>query len=256
MEPRDFNSFGSRRGNHEVMMRGTFGNIRLRNALAGGKEGNWTEHLPTGEESRASTTPRCATRPTGTPLVVLAGALYGNGSSRDWAAKGTLLLGVRAVIAKSFERIHRGNLVGMGVLPLQFLAGEGDEELGLTGREIFTITGLADLTPRQTMTVGYTCEDGSHRRVPGAGPHRRPHRAQLPPKRRDPADRAPQAQPRGIAPPIPRRRTAGAAPRLSRVPNPPNVGVGTNLLGVYQCRSEGHPGGSVRYFPQSRFSHG
>jgi aconitate hydratase len=160
VEPRDFNSFGSRRGNHEVMMRGTFGNIRLRNLLAGGKEGNWTEHLPSGEVTSiydASMRYQAA----GTPLIVLAGALYGNGSSRDWAAKGTLLLGVRAVIAKSFERIHRGNLVGMGVIPLQFLEGEGHEELGLTGRETFALTGLADLAPRQTVTVGYTREDGS-----------------------------------------------------------------------------------------------
>ena len=160
VEPRDFNSFGSRRGNHEVMMRGTFGNIRLRNVLAGGKEGNWTEHLPTGEITsiyEAAMTYQEA----GTPLVVLAGGLYGNGSSRDWAAKGTLLLGVRAVIAKSFERIHRGNLVGMGVLPLQFREGEGVDELGLTGRETFTIAGLADLEPRQVVEVSYTREDGT-----------------------------------------------------------------------------------------------
>jgi aconitate hydratase len=160
VEPREFNSFGSRRGNHEVMMRGTFGNIRLRNLLAGGKEGNWTEYLPTGEITSIY---EAAMRyqDAGTPLVVLAGGLYGNGSSRDWAAKGTLLLGVRAVIAKSFERIHRGNLVGMGVLPLQFLEGEGHEELGLTGRETFALTGLADLAPRDTVTVEYTREDGS-----------------------------------------------------------------------------------------------
>ena len=160
VEPRDFNSFGSRRGNHEVMMRGTFGNIRLRNQLAGGKEGNWTEHLPTGEITsiyEASMDYQAS----GTPLVVLAGALYGNGSSRDWAAKGTLLLGVRAVIAKSFERIHRGNLVGMGVLPLQFREGEGHEELGLTGRETFALTGLAGLAPRQEVTIDYVREDGS-----------------------------------------------------------------------------------------------
>ncbi|HMM48181.1 MAG TPA: aconitate hydratase AcnA [Miltoncostaeaceae bacterium] len=160
VSPRDFNSFGSRRGNHEVMMRGTFGNIRLRNELAGGKEGNWTEYLPTGEITSiydASMDYQAA----GTPLVVLAGALYGNGSSRDWAAKGTLLLGVRAVIAKSFERIHRGNLVGMGVLPLQFREGEGHEELGLTGRETFAIRGLADLKPREEVTVEFTREDGT-----------------------------------------------------------------------------------------------
>ena len=160
VEPRGFNSFGSRRGNHEVMMRGTFGNIRLRNALAVGKEGNWTEYLPTGDITSIYDA-SMQYQASGTPLVVLAGALYGNGSSRDWAAKGTLLLGVRAVIAKSFERIHRGNLVGMGVLPLQFHEGEGHEELGLTGRETFAITGLADLAPRQDLTIAYTREDGS-----------------------------------------------------------------------------------------------
>ena len=159
VEPRDFNSFGSRRGNHEVMMRGTFGNIRLRNALAGGKEGNWTEYLPTGEITSIYEA-SMAYQAAGTPLVVLAGALYGNGSSRDWAAKGTLLLGVRAVIAKSFERIHRGNLVGMGVLPLQFREGEGVDELGLTGRETFDIR-LTGLVPREELTVGFTREDGT-----------------------------------------------------------------------------------------------
>jgi aconitate hydratase len=162
--PRDFNSFGSRRGNHEVMMRGTFGNIRLRNALAGGKEGNWTEYLPTGEITsiyEASMEYQAA----GTPLIVLAGSLYGNGSSRDWAAKGTLLLGVRAVIAKSFERIHRGNLVGMGVLPLQYLPGESAASLDLTGRETFTIRGLAGLEPRQEIEVEVTGEDGATRTI-------------------------------------------------------------------------------------------
>jgi aconitate hydratase A / 2-methylisocitrate dehydratase len=160
VEPRDFNSFGSRRGNHEVMMRGTFGNIRLRNLLADGKEGNWTEHLPSGEVTSIYEA-SMRYQEDGTPLVVLAGSLYGNGSSRDWAAKGTLLLGVRAVIAKSFERIHRGNLIGMGVLPLQFLEGEGVDELGLTGRETFTIAGLPDLQPRQELEVGYTRDDGT-----------------------------------------------------------------------------------------------
>jgi aconitate hydratase len=160
VSPRDFNSFGSRRGNHEVMMRGTFGNIRLRNQLAGGKEGNWTEYLPTGEITSIYDA-SMDYQASGTPLIVLAGALYGNGSSRDWAAKGTLLLGVRAVIAKSFERIHRGNLVGMGVLPLQFRDGEGHEELGLTGRETFAIKGLADLKPREELTIEFTREDGT-----------------------------------------------------------------------------------------------
>ena len=160
VEPRDFNSLGSRRGNHEVMMRGTFGNIRLRNGLAGGKEGNWTVHLPSGDETSIyDAAMRYQTE--GVPLIILAGKEYGTGSSRDWAAKGTLLLGAKAVIAQSFERIHRGNLVGMGVLPLQFLPGENAESLGLTGRELFSISGLATLAPRQTLTVDYTREDAS-----------------------------------------------------------------------------------------------
>jgi aconitate hydratase len=142
------------------MMRGTFGNIRLRNALADGKEGNWTNYLPDGELISIYDA-SMKYQASGTPLVVLAGAEYGTGSSRDWAAKGTLLLGVKAVIAKSFERIHRGNLVGMGVLPLEFLPGQGIEELGLTGREAFSIPGLTMLAPRQALTVEYTREDGS-----------------------------------------------------------------------------------------------
>ena len=157
---RDFNSFGSRRGNHEVMVRGTFGNIRLRNRLAEGKEGNWTKHLPTGEIVPIFDAAE-RYRDAGTPLVVLAGTEYGSGSSRDWAAKGTLLLGVKAVIAQSFERIHRGNLVGMGVLPLQFLEGESVDTLGLDGSETFTIVGAESLQPRQTLTVEWTREDGA-----------------------------------------------------------------------------------------------
>ena len=160
VHPKDFNSFGSRRGNHEVMMRGTFGNIRLRNTLADGKEGNWTTYFPTGEITSIYDA-SIQYQEAGTPLVVLAGAEYGTGSSRDWAAKGTLLLGVKAVIAKSFERIHRGNLVGMGVLPLQFLPGQGITELGLSGRETFSIPGLIALEPRQKLSVNYTREDGS-----------------------------------------------------------------------------------------------
>jgi aconitase A len=159
--PRDFNTYGARRGNHEVMMRGTFGNTRLKNALADGKEGFWTRHLPDGE---IMTIYDAAMQyiAEGTPLVVLAGKDYGMGSSRDWAAKGTLLLGVRAVIAESFERIHRSNLVGMGVLPLQFLEGQNRASLGLTGREAFTITGVAeDLTPGKLITVTATRDDGT-----------------------------------------------------------------------------------------------
>jgi aconitate hydratase len=143
VEPRDFNSYGSRRGNHEVMMRGTFANIRLRNLLAPGTEGGVTLHLPDGEEMPIyDAAMRYAQE--NVPLVVLAGKEYGSGSSRDWAAKGTLLLGVRAVIAQSFERIHRSNLVGMGVLPLQLADGDSVESLGLTGQEEFEITGVAD----------------------------------------------------------------------------------------------------------------
>ncbi len=143
VEPKDFNSYGSRRGNHEVMMRGTFANIRLRNQLAPGTEGGVTLHLPDEEEmSIYDAAMRYAEE--GTPLVVLAGKEYGSGSSRDWAAKGTRLLGVRAVIAESFERIHRSNLVGMGVLPLQFKDGESVQSLGLTGHETFSIGGLTD----------------------------------------------------------------------------------------------------------------
>ena len=160
--PFEFNSYGARRGHHEVMMRGTFGNIRLRNALAS-KEGPYTTYQPTGEELflyDASMRYQAA----GVPLVILAGQEYGSGSSRDWAAKGTRLLGVRAVIAQSYERIHRSNLVGMGVLPLQFLPGESAASLGLTGREALSIGGLADgLVPRKTLRVSATDEAGATR---------------------------------------------------------------------------------------------
>jgi len=161
VQPRDFNTYGARRGNHEVMMRGTFGNTRLKNVLADGKEGYWTRHLPDGEIMPIyDAAMRYISE--GTPLVVLAGKDYGMGSSRDWAAKGTLLLGVRAVIAESFERIHRSNLVGMGVLPLQFLDGQNRESLGLTGREQFTINGIAEgLVPGQLLTVQAMRDDGN-----------------------------------------------------------------------------------------------
>ena len=151
--PLEFNSYGARRGHHEVMMRGTFANIRLRNAMVPGREGPVTVHLPSGDEGFIyDAAMRYASE--GVPLVILAGKEYGSGSSRDWAAKGTLLLGVRAVIAESYERIHRSNLVGMGVLPLQFGPGESVASLGLTGRETFTIEGLTEgLTPRQRLTV-------------------------------------------------------------------------------------------------------
>ena len=158
VEPRDFNSYGSRRGNHEVMMRGTFANIRLRNQLAPGTEGGWTRYQPDDEQM---TIYAAAMRyqEQGVPLMVLAGKEYGAGSSRDWAAKGPRLLGVRAVIAQSYERIHRSNLIGMGVLPLQFEDGEGAESLGLTGHESYDIEGLGDGSVKQ-VTVTATPADG------------------------------------------------------------------------------------------------
>jgi len=141
VKPGDFNSYGARRGNHEVMVRGTLANIRLRNMLAPGTEGGWTVHAPSGEKMFIYDA-SLQYQKEGTPLVIIAGKEYGSGSSRDWAAKGTLLLGVRAVIAESFERIHRSNLVGMGVLPMQFLPGENRESLGLTGFEVYAIEGV------------------------------------------------------------------------------------------------------------------
>jgi aconitate hydratase len=163
VQPVDFNSYGSRRGNHEIMMRGTFANVRLRNKLTPHREGAYTRHLPDGEEMSifdASEKYRAA----GTSLLVLAGKEYGSGSSRDWAAKGPRLLGVRAVIAESFERIHRSNLVGMGILPLQFLAEESAETSGLTGEEVFDIAGLTDVlenfAPGKTVKVRAKKPDG------------------------------------------------------------------------------------------------
>jgi aconitate hydratase len=164
VEPRDFNSYGARRGHHEVLVRGTFANIRLRNRLVPDAEGNVTELIPSGERMtifEASQRYLAA----GTPVIVLAGREYGSGSSRDWAAKGPLLQGVRAVIAESYERIHRSNLVGMGILPLEFLPGETAGSIGLTGREAFTIRGIAaGLTPRQRVAVEARGEDGAGRR--------------------------------------------------------------------------------------------
>jgi aconitate hydratase len=158
---KDFNSYGARRGNHEVMMRGTFANIRLRNELAAGKEGWWTATAP-GAEPQPIFDVSMAMQQQGTPLVIIAGKEYGTGSSRDWAAKGTALLGVRAVIAESFERIHRSNLVGMGVLPLELSAGETRQTLGLTGFETFDVSGLDDsLRPRATLTVTARSADGA-----------------------------------------------------------------------------------------------
>jgi aconitate hydratase len=159
VQPKDFNSYGARRGNHEVMMRGTFANIRLRNQLAPGTEGGWTMHQPSGEKTSIYEA-AMKYRDEAVPLIVIAGKEYGSGSSRDWAAKGTILLGVRAVLAESFERIHRSNLIGMGVLPLEFMPGETLKSLGLTGLEIFDIEGLAqNFGPRKKMKV--TARDAS-----------------------------------------------------------------------------------------------
>ena len=150
VEQRDFNSYGSRRGNHEVMIRGTFANIRLRNQLAPGTEGGFTRDFTGNGDVTTVFEASEKYLAAGTPLVVLAGKEYGSGSSRDWAAKGTALLGVKAVIAESYERIHRSNLIGMGVLPLQFPQGETAESLGLTGEETFSITGVTGLNDGTT----------------------------------------------------------------------------------------------------------
>src|SRR3989442_10496068 len=160
VKPSEFNSYGARRGNHQDMMRGTFANIRLRNQLAPGTEGGWTLHQPSGEKMTIYDA-AMRYKQEGIPLVVLAGKEYGAGSSRDWAAKGTLLLGVRAVIAESYERIHRSNLVGMGVLPLEFKPGENRETLRLTGKETFEIAGVTSLSPRSEIIVSAKSHDGS-----------------------------------------------------------------------------------------------
>ncbi len=163
--PREFNSYGSRRGNHEVMIRGTFANIRLRNLLAPGTERGLTGHLPEGQQMTIyDAAMRYAAD--GVPLLMLAGGEYGSGSSRDWAAKGTLLLGVKAVLATSFERIHRSNLIGMGVLPLQFRDGESVASLGLTGHELYSITGLAGADPLPREVTVRAEQDGRTREFP------------------------------------------------------------------------------------------
>jgi aconitate hydratase len=166
VEPKDFNSYGSRRGNHEVMMRGTFANIRIRNEMLGNEEGGYTLHVPT-DEKLPIYDAAMRYQQEGTPLVVIAGQEYGTGSSRDWAAKGTNLLGVKAVIAESFERIHRSNLVGMGVLPLQFKNGQSRKTLELTGKEVLNITGLtgATLQPGMNLTLQITRENGKQENV-------------------------------------------------------------------------------------------
>jgi aconitate hydratase len=162
VKPAEFNSFGSRRGNDRVMTRGTFANIRLRNLLVPGSEGGVSKYLPNDEEMSIFDA-ACKYKEDKTPLIVLAGKEYGTGSSRDWAAKGTYLLGIRAVIAESYERIHRSNLVGMGVLPLQFQADESRESLGLTGRETFNIQLDDSLEPQQDVNVTAIGEDGSQK---------------------------------------------------------------------------------------------
>ncbi len=200
VELRDFNSYGSRRGNHEVMVRGTFANVRLRNLLVPGSEGTWTKHFPSGEEmSIFDASERYLAD--GTPLVVLAGKEYGSGSSRDWAAKGPGLLGVRAVIAESYERIHRSNLLMMGILPLQYAPGESRESLGLTGEEVFAFRGLQGGDAREI-----TVDAGGHR-VHRDPPSRHPARARVRQARRDPAVRPAAAQ-RGALGRISRRRYA------------------------------------------------
>jgi aconitate hydratase len=161
----DFNSYGARRGNHEVMMRGTFANIRIKNAMLGGREGGDTFHVPT-SKLMSIYDAAMKYKAEGTPLVVFAGKEYGTGSSRDWAAKGTALLGVQAVVCQSFERIHRSNLIGMGVLPLVFLGDASWQSIGIKGGELVSITGLAGLRPRQELGVQIIYADGSEKTVP------------------------------------------------------------------------------------------
>jgi len=167
VEPRDFNSYGSRRGNDRVMLRGTFANVRIKNLMMSPVEGGFTKHQPDAEEMSIYDA-AMRYRDEDVPLVIFAGKEYGTGSSRDWAAKGTMLMGVTAVIAESFERIHRSNLVGMGVLPLQFKDGQSAASLGLDGTETFDLTGLAsgDISPRMEVTLGVTKTDGSTTQTP------------------------------------------------------------------------------------------
>jgi aconitate hydratase len=161
VKPEDFNTYGSRRGNHEIMMRGTFANVRLKNFLTPDREGWWTVHMPDGQVMSIYDA-AMKYRQEGTPVIVLGGKQYGTGSSRDWAAKGPYLLGVRAVIAESFERIHRSNLVGMGILPLQFVDGQGWRSLGLTGRETYTIEGIGEgLKPKKILRIRARRDDGT-----------------------------------------------------------------------------------------------
>ena len=194
VEPPDFNSYGSRRGNHEVMIRGTFANVRIRNRLAPGTEGGVTVHQPSGEQMSIYEAAE-RYRAEGVPLVVLAGKEYGSGSSRDWAAKGTALLGVRAVVAESFERIHRSNLIGMGVLPLQLADGATLEDLGIDGERAGRRPSRSAASPGAdpasllgaSLDVEVAPADGSRRRDdPGHGPHRHADGGRLLPARRHP----------------------------------------------------------------------
>jgi aconitate hydratase len=160
VQPKDFNQYGARRGNHEVMVRGTFANVRLKNQLAPGTEGGWTVHLPD-QKQMFIYDAAMRYQKEGVPLIVIAGKEYGSGSSRDWAAKGPRLLGIRAVIAESYERIHRSNLIGMGIVPLQFQAGESLQSLGLTGFESYEITGISGgLKLKQELAAKATADDG------------------------------------------------------------------------------------------------
>ncbi len=162
---KDFNSYGSRRGNHEIMMRGTFANIRIRNEMVPGVEGGYTRHLPSGEQMPIYDA-AMRYKQEGVPLVLFGGKEYGTGSSRDWAAKGTMLLGIKAVIVESFERIHRSNLVGMGVLPLVFPEGVDRKRLGITGEETVDITGLQEIRPRMELSLVLHRPDGKTETVP------------------------------------------------------------------------------------------
>ncbi len=188
VQPVDFNSYGSRRGNHEVMMRGTFANTRIRNKMVPHIEGGFTKHIPSGKELTIYDA-AMQYRSEGVPVIILAGKEYGSGSSRDWAAKGPLLLGVRAVIAESFERIHRSNLVGMGILPLQFLPEQTAESLGLTGEESYEIVGLdsvlASFAPGKTVEVKATAADGSVKTLQGHAADRYAAGGAVLPARRD-----------------------------------------------------------------------
>ena len=181
VEPKDFNQYGARRGNHEVMMRGTFANVRLKNQIAPGTEGGWTVHQPDNEQLTIFDA-AMKYQEEGTPLIVIAGKEYGTGSSRDWAAKGPRLLGVKAAIVESFERIHRSNLIGMGILPLEFTKGENAESLGLTGFETYDISRRGR-RPERAQGVGGHCHQGHGRdhHLPGDLPHRHARRAGVSP---------------------------------------------------------------------------